>query len=241
MLFELIGPAGCGKTTVARAVDRALCEGGTAHVGFEELEAERRSSEQRLKRGSALGKLCMLLPLLLRHPSVVASLYLLALLHGPPLKLRIRHANRALAHLLLLRRLDRGDRILLVHEGFMQMLWSLTVESRALRGVALIRHLLRVYQRMLAPHGILFCIDEQRVTERVFQRTVGNRFSAKSSEQRRREFPRWLEYQRRLVELAPPGLIATKVDATQPLEALAGDVARTILASVAPLPAPVAP
>jgi thymidylate kinase len=236
MVFELIGPAGCGKTTVARLVDRALDERGVDHVGWAELEAaDRRFGEKRITRYNFPGKTWMLLPLFLRHPSVVAGVFALALLHGPPQKRRIRQANRALAHVRMVKRLARRHpgRVLVLHEGLLQMLWSTTVESEQLRGRWIVRHLLRRYQRILAPRGILFRIDDQSAQERVFQRTSGNRFSVTSSEQRRREFPRWLAYHRELVAMAPPGLIAATVDATQPVEALAGDVTDAILACVA--------
>jgi hypothetical protein len=236
MLVELIGPAGCGKTTVARELDARLAALGVDRVGMDELAAiDRRIGEKRITRYNFPGKTWMLLPLALRHPTVVAGVFALALLHGPPRKRRIRQANRALAHFRMLKRLRRRTRgrVLVVHEGLLQMLWSTTVESEALRGRWIVRHVLRRYQRVLAPHGILFRIDDATAQERVFQRTHGNRFSASSSAERRRDFPRWLAYHRELVALAPPGLVRDVVDASEPLDALVRRVGEAILARVA--------
>jgi SAM-dependent methyltransferase len=237
MIFELIGPAGCGKTSVARLVYRALDESGLDHVGFSELQrADRSFGEKRITRQNFFGKTWTLLPLIVRHPTVVAATLLLAGLHGGPYKRRFRQANRALAHIQMVKRITRngGERILVLHEGLLQMLWSTTVESEALRGRPLVRYLLRRYQRILHPRGILFRIDDRRAQERVFQRAEGNRFSAKSNERRRAEFPKWLAYHRQLVDLAPAGLIHATVDASQPLEALARDVTDAVLRCLPP-------
>ena len=230
MLVELIGSAGCGKSSVARRVDRALAERGCDRLGFDELEeAGRRFGERRIKRRGAFGKAWMLAPTVVRHPVFVAAVYALALLHGAPRAPRVRHANRALAHVRMLERIARGDRVVLVHEGFFQMLWSMTVESAALRGRPLIRFLLRRYRRMLAPVGILFCIGDEAARERVFQRVAGHRFSASSSAARREAFPKWLAYHRAIVALAPADLVVARVDATQPIEPLAREVGDIVL------------
>lgn len=239
VLIELIGPAGCGKTTVAELVDRALAERGVPHVGLAELEAaDRRFGEKRITQYNFPGKTWMILPLALRHPTVVIDVFALAYLHGQPRKRRIRQANRVLAGFRMLKRLRRRHRgqVLVVHEGVVQMLWSMLVESEELRGRWLIRHFLRRYHRVLGPAGIRFVIDDATVQERVFQRTRGKRFSASSSEQRRQEFPRWLDYHRELIALAPPGLIHATVDASGPPEAIARQVTELILARVAAQP-----
>ena len=239
VLIELIGPAGCGKTTVAHLVDRALAERGVPHVSLAELEAaDRRFGEKRITQYNFPGKTWMILPLALRHPTVVIDVFALAYLHGQPRKRRIRQANRVLAGFRMLKRLRRRHRgqVLVVHEGVVQMLWSMLVESEELRGRWLIRHFLRRYHRVLGPAGIRFVIDDATVQERVFQRTRGKRFSASSSEQRRQEFPRWLDYHRELIALAPPGLIHATVDASGPPEAIARQVTELILARVAAQP-----
>ncbi len=237
MFFELIGPAGCGKTTTARVVDRRLAALGVPHLPMAELHAaDRAFGEKRITRRRFFGKTWMLLPMIARHPTVVASMFLLAFAHGQPYKRRIRQANRALAHLSMGKRLARRTRreAVVLHEGFVQMVWSTTVESERLRLRFLVRYLLWRYRRILRPRGILFRIDDDEAQERVFQREGGNRFSAGSSDRRRREFPRWLDYHRQLLELAPRDLIVATVDATRPLDRLAEDVLGAIRRCLSP-------
>jgi hypothetical protein len=77
----------------------------------------------------------------------------LALLHGKPASRRVRKAQRVLAHAQFVAHLHERfpDRVIVLHEGVAHFVWSLVIESRALRGIGLIESLLADYYASVSP------------------------------------------------------------------------------------------
>jgi len=234
VIIELIGPAGCGKTTAARHLDRLLRGHTPALLGFEALERlDREIGERHLERLPFRKRMRLLLPLFLRHPRIAIPVMVLALVHGPPYKKRFRRAQRSLGHVLLMLRLRRlmPDMVVVADDGFTQTLWTMLVDSRALRGAWLIRLALASYHAVVEQRGLRFRIDDQTAAARVFGRESPGRFNRNAPDERRHAFGRWLAYHRRLVALLPEAVVAGTIDATGSEQ----DVARALADAIADL------
>lgn len=245
MIVELIGPAGSGKTTAARHLDDLLGPRLPALLPSAELERlDREIGERHLERLPFGARLRALGPLVARHPGVALPVLALALLHGPPYKRRLRRAQRCLGHVLLMLRLRRQmpDAIVVVDDGFTQTLWTMLIDSRALRATWLIRTALAAYHRAVQQRAIRLRVDDDTATVRVFGRESSGRFNRDAPAGRRQAFGRWLAYHRRLVELLPAHVFAAVIDATGAERDVARALADVVvdLAS-APRAAPAAP
>ncbi|MBX6320540.1 MAG: hypothetical protein IRY94_01810 [Rhodospirillaceae bacterium] len=235
MFVELVGPPGCGKTTTARLLDGLMERQGLRYVPFDELDRlDIAIGERHIKRSKFLRRMMSLAPLLWRHPSIMLGVLVIAAVHGPPYGTRFRYARRLLAHFLFLLRIrDLGrDRIVVVHGGFVQMMWSMVIESPRLRALPLIRMVFRRYHDAIRPVGIELKIDHATAAERAFSRTTRGRFNKQSHPERRAQFGKWLAYHETLRSLLPPAAIVTAIDAGSGSEAVASRVT-TVLAAIA--------
>lgn len=217
MFVELIGPPGCGKTTITRLLDEWFADGPLPYVTSTELASfDRDIGEHYLERIGFIGRVFSLAPLLWRQPRVTVGVLILAAMHGPPYRKRFRRARRVLGHFLLMLRLRKlaEQRVIVLDDGFVQRLWSLVVESEKLHGERIIRTVLAHYDAALAPLGVNLEIDDDATTARVFGRNSRGRFNRESGEERRRAFALWLGYHRRLVALLPSKAIQASIDAS---------------------------
>jgi hypothetical protein len=215
MLIELIGPPGSGKSTIARLLDRHLSASRLPYLSSAELlRLDHRMGERSLKQMDVARRLLALGGLLWRFPGLVTRVWLLALLHGPPLGRRLRRARRLLGHFMLLHRLRdvAGGRLVVLDEGLLQRLWSLNIESTGLRGEPLCRAVLAEYHAEIAPLAVSLEIADEEATTRVFNRQSKGRFNELAAPARRAAFDRWLGYHRRLVALLPQGAIVATID-----------------------------
>ncbi|MDH3663108.1 MAG: hypothetical protein OEU92_24315 [Alphaproteobacteria bacterium] len=236
MLIELIGPAGCGKTETARRAEAILREGGIEVLGFdrlEELESEIGTRSFRAYRRATRWRATV--GLLMKCPDIILPILFLSWLYGPEESTgtrarRERHAGRALGHVRMALALRRtaADRVVLMHEGFTQVLWTLLIDSPSLRAKGLIRFTLARYHQRFRQLGVRLVVDDDTVMQRVFARDDKGRFNRDSSDQQRRDFPRWLEDHRALVAMLPDGLIEAEVDGSGSSERVAGDLAAAV-------------
>lgn len=236
MLIELIGPAGSGKTSAALKAEALLGEAGIDVLGFDRLEELESEIGTRSFRGyDRVAQWRAIGALILKCPDIVLPILLLSWIHGPEQSTglrgrRKRHARRALGHVrmaLALRRMT-VDRVVLLHEGFTQVLWTLLIDSPSLRARWLIRFAFARYHATFRQEGIRLVVDDNAVIQRVFARDGEGRFNRRSDDQLRRDFPRWLDDHRALVAMLPDGVIRAEVDAS-------GDddrVARDLVAAV---------
>lgn len=217
MFVELIGPPGCGKTTIARLLDEWFAGSALPYVRSTELASlDSDIGEHYLKRIGFFGQVFCLAPLLWHHPRIAVGVLFLAATHGPPYRTRFQRARRILGHFLLMLRLRRlaDERVIVLDDGFVQRLWSLLVESKSLHGERLVRIVLDQYYATLAPLGVNLEIADDVTTARVFGRNSRGRFNRESGEERRQAFSRWLGYHRRLVTLLPSKAIQASIDAS---------------------------
>lgn len=230
MFVELIGPAGSGKTTVARLLDAPLAAAGIAACSFAELDRLNRQFGEHSLKPLGFRRVFVLAPLYWRHPRIAFGLLAIAVAHGPPFRKRLRRARRVLGHFLFMLRLEeRGEeRVLVMHEGFLQRLWSVVIESKELRLEGVIRSVLADYHALLRPVAIALEVDDEVAAARVFARNSRGRFNLGSSGERKAEFPRWLDYRRRLLALLPADAIAGSVDAAGTPESTARATAALI-------------
>jgi hypothetical protein len=154
----------------------------------------------------------------------------LALLHGPRYKGGLRRAWRSLSHFHLVLRLQRlmPGAVVVFHEGFTHILWSMLIDSKSLRGAWLIRLALSGYYSAVGQRGIRFSIDDQTAATRVFDRESLGRFNRRSGEEQRRSFAKWLAYHRHVVALMSKRMIVVTIGAT----ASEQEVARVVAAAV---------
>lgn len=177
--------------------------------------------DQYLEKIGLFGRLASLSSLLWHFPRIVLPVLAIAVLHGTPYRKRFRRARRLLGHFALLIQLRSiaESRIVVLDDGFLQRLWSLVIESSKLRGQGTIARLLAEYYTSIAPLAVELLISGDVTERRVFNRVSRGRFNRNSSAERRRRFPRWLEYHRELVTLLPPTAVQIKIDAeTSPAE-----------------------
>jgi len=250
MLIELIGPAGVGKTSTAGRVETLLRERSIDVLGLDEL--------QRLEHEIGIRSLKALRPsvrrrvmwgLGLRHPDILLPILLLFRIYGPEessgrKKRRQRRAWRAIGHVRLALALrdkigrDKAGqnraagRVVLLHEGFTQVLWTLVVDSPALKAKGLIRFVLARYHAAMQQRGLRLVVDDQTVIQRVFAREPEGRFNRESTAAQRQAFPRWLDYHRELVALLPRGLMTVDVDGSMASDQVAKDVAAAVEAQL---------
>lgn len=230
MLVELIGPSGCGKSTVARLLDEPLAAAGVAFCSFDELERlDRELGERSLKR-LGLRRILVLAPLFWQQPRLYFGILAIAVAHGPPFFKRKRRARRLLGHLLFLTRLEQQaqGRVIVLHEGFFQRLWSLVIESRSLRATAVIRAVLAEYHARFRPIAINLVLADEIAAARVFTRQSRGRFNRDSSPKRRAEFARWLDYRSQMLDLLPPDAITASIEADDDPATVASRLAEVI-------------
>lgn len=236
MLIELVGPAGCGKTTVAQRIDEILAEASLPVTQFDALKELKKTAGRRdVKTLDRMARWRLLAERCRRHPRLTVSIYLLAFLAGAspgesPRKRRFRYARRALRHLHLTLDLQSQTegKIVVVHEGFTQLLWSMLIDSQALRGEWLIRWVLRDYHAAVGQRAIRLVVDDATNKERAFSRISKGRFSRGSEARHRQTFDRWLDYHRRIVALLPSEALIAEIDASRPRDQVAGEIATMI-------------
>jgi thymidylate kinase len=235
MLIELIGPSGIGKTTAIRGLEKTSVGRRSDFRSYDDYMDMRRFHEE-----GRVGEEPGLLPLLWRHPRLVASVVSLALLHGPPLRRRMRKAFRCLANLAITERLRERhpDDLIVIDDGFMQTLWSLVVESRALRGRRLMRIALADYQRAIKQRAIRLRVDHEEIEERVFARESGGRFNRHAGPAVREAYRKWLDYFEEIAALAPPGMIVSEIDGRRDPDLVAASLAEAIEAIAPAAPSP---
>jgi hypothetical protein len=152
----------------------------------------------------------------------------------------MRKTFRCLANLAVTERLveRHPNDLIVIDDGFTQTLWSLVVESRALRGRGLIRIALADYQRVIGQRAIRLRVDHEEVEERVFARKSGGRFNRHASPAVRETYRKWLGYFEEIAALAPPGMIVDTIDGRQHPDLVANALAETIEAIAPAAPAP---
>jgi len=225
MLVELIGPSGIGKTTVLRELAATPVGQRDDFLSYEDYVVQRR-----IEAADKHGEEPSILPLFWRHPRFVGAVMALAFLHGPPVKRRLRKALRCLASLTIAQELlDRyPGRTIVIDNGFTQTLWSLVVESGALRGKKQIATALACYYELINQQGIRLLVDDEQVKARVFARESAGRFNRKAGEKERQAYGKWLAFFREIVAEAPAGMIVAEVDGQPAPSAVAAAIAETI-------------
>ncbi|MGI9509487.1 MAG: hypothetical protein ACR2QJ_09085 [Geminicoccaceae bacterium] len=237
MLVELIGPAGIGKTTAARRAKQILEDMGVDVLGFDQLERlESEIGIRSLNGRSWLARGRIIAGLLARRPDITLSILLLSWLYGREESTglrrgRRRRTRRVLGHLrmALTLRKTAADRVVLLDEGFTQVLWTLLIDSPSLRAKWLIRIVLRRYHQTIGQRGVRFIVDDEQVVQRVFARNTRGRFNRDSSDQQRRDFPRWLDYFRKIVDMLPAEFAVTTIDGSSRAEAVATELVQAVL------------
>ena len=153
MLVELIGPAGAGKTSTAKRAEALLRRRGIDVFGFERLERlESEIGTRSFKDVGGFKRRTIIGGLLLRRPDLLLPILLLSWLYGPEastgsIKRRRQRTRRVIGHvrLALSLRSMPHDRVVLLHEGFTQVLWTLLIDSPGLKATRLIRFVLARY------------------------------------------------------------------------------------------------
>lgn len=231
MIFELIGPAGVGKTTIASAIDAHFAAAALKVTSFKEHEIlEQTRGVKAIMRRNPLVRAAILAPLFWRQPRLAFGISYLGVLHGPPLRSRVRKGQRLLAHCVFALELVRRhpDHIIL-HDGFTQTLWSFLIESRKLRGKRIIHVVLQRYFALVGQKAIRLDASDDEVVARVFARHSTSRFDRNTPTRRRNEFTRWLGYYRELIDLLPAELQVCAVDASLSPQQVTDAVAEIIL------------
>jgi hypothetical protein len=233
MLIELIGPSGIGKTAAIRSLAHTPIGRRSDFRLYDDYMDKRRSHEE-----GRFGKKPGVLPLLWRHPRLVASIVWLTLLHGPPLRRRMRKGHRCLANFAITERQQRQhpDDLTVIDDGFTQTLWSLVVESEALRGHRSLRDAMAYYHRVVGHHAIRLLVDDEEIIERVFSRQSGGRFNRQAGPEIQDAYRRWLGIFKEIVALAPPGMVVAEVEARSDPDAVAAALAKVIERIAAPHP-----
>lgn len=224
MIFELIGPPGAGKSTTAATMGPFFIAGDRRFMPHDEYAAlDRWAGEAAIMKRSWLGRWWQLAPVIATHPRLSFDLLRLTGLHGKPFLRRLRKAQRALAHFHFAEQLDAAfpDRVIVLHDGFVQCLWSLVIESKSLRGLDLLERFIGEYYGTLDPVLVVLQIDDTSATQRVFDRVSTGRFNRESQPSARARFPEWLDYHRTIVGLLPKGLVVHAIDANASGEAVA--------------------
>lgn len=225
MLIELIGPSGIGKTTVLRELAATPVGQRADFLSYEDYVVQRRAEAD-----DKHGEEPSILPLFWRHPRFVQAVMTLAFLHGPPVKRRLRKALRCLASLAIAQELRARypDKVIVIDNGFTQTLWSLLVESRALRGQDKIATAMACYYELVGQQGIRLLVDDEHIKARVFSRESAGRFNRNAGETEREAYGKWLGFFREIVAQAPAGMIVAEVEGQQSPEAVAAAIAHTI-------------
>lgn len=236
MIVELIGPAGSGKTTTACLAGRMLQEKGVDVLDVAELERlESEIGPRSIRKADFFAGTRLVVGMFCRCPDIAIPILLLSLIYGPEKstgsrRRRRRRARKALAHvrMALALRKTASNRLVLLDEGFTQLLWTLLIDGPGLRAAWLIRFVLRRYHAAIGQMGIRLVIDDATVTERVFARAWTGRFSKDSTGAQRRSFGRWLDFHRALVDLVPGTLTRTSM----PMTGSQDDTAARLVAAV---------
>ena len=229
MIVEIVGSPGLGKTTTAARLDDLVVEPDVdlPLLSFSDYrKLDREIGEAAIMRKWWFVRWWTLAPMCWRHPRLVLSVAMLTLLHGRPFGRRVRKAQRLIAHAFFTEKLlvSYPDRICIHHDGFMQCLWSMVIDSRNLRGHEMIRSVIHDYYARVRPKMILLQVDDALAKSRVFGRISTGRFNRDSSPKQRAEFERWLDYYRELVSLLPKDLDMTRIDADAPPPVVAEQV-----------------
>jgi hypothetical protein len=231
LLVELIGPAGSGKTSAAGAVAQRLQQKGLNILAHEDFRKEDlRRGGRYLQKSSALPRIVRILRLAAQRPVFAACVYLAGIMLGPPFGTRFYYGTRALGQLGMLVRLRREASfdVVLIDEGVVNILWSMTVGAPRLRGARLVRIALAAYARDSEARGVTMSCDGVRLAERAFSRSAPSRFSLHAGPDQRTDFPKWLGYHDELVAMLPKGFIVSSVDATQGPEDVQASLQRTL-------------
>lgn len=243
MLVELIGPAGAGKTSTVKRAEALLTERGLDVLAFDELERlESEIGTRSFKGISGFKRRLIIGGLLMRRPDIVLPILMLSWLYGPEEstgsnKRRQQRTRRVLGHIRLMLSLragqqDRGagqqDQVVLLHEGFTQVLWTLLIDSPALKATWLIRFVLARYHAAMGQRGVRIDVDDVTVMRRVFDRDDSGRFNRDSSERQRYDFPTWLGFHRSLVGLLPRRMEVVGIDGQSPSDFVAEELAAAV-------------
>jgi len=225
MLIELIGPSGIGKTTVLRELAATSVGQRADFLSYEDYVVQRR-----IDTDDKHGEEPSILTLFWRYSRFVRSVMTLAFLHGPPVKRRLRKALRCISSLGIARemRARYPNKLIVIDNGFTQTLWSLVVESEALRGKKQIATAMTCYYELINQQGIRLLVDDEQVKARVFSRESAGRFNRNAGEVERQAYTKWLEFFREIVALAPAGMIVAEVDGQQAPADVAAAIAHTI-------------
>lgn len=239
VIVELVGRPGSGKTSTARAALALLQERGLAVVPFAELDAYQSTRGERfLIRCNILLRAFHFARFYRRQLRFLLGVWWLTLRHGGLSPGHWRKARRPLASLLVACRLaaDFPGRGILIHDGFVQKLWSTLIESRALRDRERIAALLASYYQLTGIRCIVLQAPAEVVTERIFSRDSKGRFNRHSPPRRRQEFARWLGYHDAITGSLPAAAVLGEIDATLAPDAVAEQVARLIASASAAQP-----
>lgn len=223
LLIELIGPAGSGKTTAAEPLTHDLQARGLSVLSCENLRrGDLRRGGRHVQKSSPLYRAARLLRLAATHCVFTTSVFLAGILLGPPYRKRAYYATRACGQLDFLTHLRREASfdVVLVDEGIVNVLWSMTLGAPRWRGSGLLRTALAAYVRESNARGIVMTADADLLAARAFSRTGSSRFSVRADPVQRAEFRRWLAYHEKLVELLPDGFVVAQVDANRDPESV---------------------
>lgn len=231
MFIEFVGPPGAGKTTVMKLLGEKAKQSPLVLTSFEDYQQlNLEFGEKAIMRSNFFARWLTLIKLAWRRPQLVATVSKLYFLHGTPLLRRLRKAQKLLAFFIFAERLTANcpEKIVVFHDGFLQCLWSMLIDSQSLRGQTLIQALLDEYYGEFEPLLMMLDAEDSVVSARIFERSSRGRFNKDSSPARRAEFGRWLAYHRELTGYLPAGLTMFHFAAASSPEQLAGEIYHTI-------------